>query len=259
LTGIVFRIKDGRPILTSFDEIKPDTQQRISYRIGSRYESLRIWLEEQAKSDRKEELDHVLSRLFGELLSQPSFGFYENLSGAEVVANLIESVKKFRWTMGDFLADEGIPVGKEYLGMILDGVIAAQYMRSWEEQSQEAVLLAPAYTFLMGNRPVAVQYWLDIGSHGWFERLNQPLTHPYVLSRNWQKSRKWGEADEIQTSSDALNRLINGLLSRCKDRVYLGLSELGEQGFESRGQLLQVFQRVLQRTARLISQDGLNG
>jgi hypothetical protein len=34
-------------------------------------------------------------------------------------------------------------------------------------------------------------------------------------------------------------------LQRCRERVYLGLSELGEQGYETRGPLLQALQRVL--------------
>ena len=41
----------------------------------------------------------------------------------------------------------------------------------------------------MMNRPVTVQFWLDVGSSGWYERLDQPLTHPQVLSREmarWQ-------------------------------------------------------------------------
>ena len=69
--------------------------------------------------------------------------------------------------------------------MVQDGVVAAQYVRSWQRQPKDAVLLAPAYTFLMSNRPVAHQFWLDVGGTGWWERLSQPLTHPYVLSRRW--------------------------------------------------------------------------
>ncbi len=66
-----------------------------------------------------------------------------------------------------------------------DGVIAAQYLEGWQTQAGEAVLIAPAFTFLMMNRPATVQFWLDAGSSGWWERLSQPLTQPYVLSRSW--------------------------------------------------------------------------
>jgi hypothetical protein len=100
---------------------------------------------------------------------------------------------------------------------------------------------------LMSNRPVSVQFWLDVGSRGWSERLYQPLTHPYVLSRAWEKGRIWTEYDEHAASSEILYRLARGLLRRCRDTIYLGMSEFSEQGYEERGPLLKVFQRLIQQ------------
>jgi hypothetical protein len=40
--------------------------------------------------------------------------------------------------------------------------------------------------------------------------------------------------------------LVSGLLHRCREKIYLGISSLGESGFEQRGELLRAFQRVLQ-------------
>lgn len=129
--------------------------------------------------------------------------------------------------------------------MVQDGVVAAQYIRSWQRQPKDAVLLAPAYTFLMGNRAVAHQFWLDVGGTGWWERLYQPLTQPYVLSRNWAEAAQWTDANEFAVRQDALAALLLGLLRRCREKVHLELSELGEQGSEQRGPLLQMVQRVL--------------
>jgi hypothetical protein len=67
-----------------------------------------------------------------------------------------------------------------------------------------------------------------------------------VLSRQWTPGRLWTDADEVLASQQALARLVSGLLHRCRERVYIGLSELGEAGFEQRGELLSAFQRVLQ-------------
>ena len=136
--------------------------------------------------------------------------------------------------------------------MLNDGVIAAQYLESWRTGDEEAVFVAPAYTFLLTNRPVTVQFWLDAGSSGWYERLAQPITHPYVLARGWDASigsagRIWTDADEVEQSREVLARLVSGLLRRCRERVYLGMSELGESGFEQRGDLLKAFQKVLQQ------------
>jgi len=111
----------------------------------------------------------------------------------------------------------------------------------------DAVLLAPAYTFLMRNQPVDVQFWLDIGGSGWWERLYQPLTHPYVLSRHWPREAIWTDGDEQEAQQATLHRLTQGLVRRCRRGLYLALSELGESGREQKGQLLQAVQRVLRR------------
>jgi hypothetical protein len=113
------------------------------------------------------------------------------------------------------------------------------------DEEEEAVLLAPAYTFLMYNRPVDYQFWLSIGSTGWWERLYQPLTHPYVLSRHWKSGDIWTDGHEVEAQTQVLLRLVLGLVRRCRVQIYLGISELGEQGYEQRGRLLQAIQQAL--------------
>ena len=244
LAEIVYRVKKGVSGLSSFDPIKPEMQERITYVLGQRYEGLREWIDDYTQHP-PEEFDFFLNRLFGELLSQPGYGFHHNLNAGEITANLIESARKFRWAIGEYPSDDKKPLGQEYLEMVQDGVVAAQYLRSWQIQEENAVLIAPAYTFLMRNQPVDVQFWLDIGSRGWFERLYQPLTQPYVLSRNWPEGQIWTDVEEYQTSQEALWRLTVGLIRRCRKMVFLGLSELGEQGYEQQGPLLKAIQRVL--------------
>jgi hypothetical protein len=247
LAEIVYRLRDFS--LSPFDQIKPEVQERITFVLGARYSSLRDWLLAYREGELLT-LDHFLRKLFGEVLSQPGFGFHRNLDAARVAASLIESVQKFRWAMQPALDSRSLDLGKEYIAMLQDGVIAAQYLEAWRAKADEAVLIAPAHTFLMMNRPVTVQFWLDPGSGGWAERLFQPLTHPYVLSRHWEHGRLWSDADEVAANQQTLVRLVTGLLRRCRGRVYLGLSNLGESGFEQRGVLLKAFQRVLQKTGQ---------
>jgi hypothetical protein len=132
--------------------------------------------------------------------------------------------------------------------MIQEGVLAAQYVGAWQIPPDDAVLIAPAYTFLLANQPVEYQFWLDVGSSAWAERLYQPLTHPYILSRRWQRDRVWTDVDEYEHNRDTLYRLVLGLARRCRKRIYLGLCEMGESGFEARGMLLRAIQVVLQQS-----------
>jgi superfamily I DNA/RNA helicase len=242
LADNLYQVENGLPIFLPFERLPANLQERVSYTIGNKYETLRTWIE-LYKDEGAEELDHFLTRLFGELLAQPGFGFHQNFTAGEICANLIESIQKFRWSAGELT----VPFGLEYLSMIREGVLAAQYIRSWSLQTENAVLIAPAYTFLMANRPVDVQVWLDPGNRSWVERIYQPLTHPYVLSRHWPTGRIWTDYDEVSTSEDALSRLVAGLMLRCRKKLYLGLATLGEQGYEQTGPLLRVFNNVLRR------------
>ncbi|MCZ2128460.1 MAG: AAA family ATPase [Anaerolineales bacterium] len=247
LTEIVYRRQDLR--LGGFAQIKTETQERITYAIGERYETLRQWLENY-RGETPPPLDFFLRRLFGEILSQPDFGFHANLDAIRVAASLVESIKKFRAAMESAQsADDGFDLGLEYIAMLQDGVIAAQYLESWRDEETDAVLIAPAYTFLMMNRPAAFQFWLEPGSDGWSQRVSQPLTHPYVLSRNWEAGRLWTDADEVAMETETLTRLVGGLLARCRTGIVLALSELGVSGFEQRGRLLRAFQKTLQGQA----------
>ena len=245
LTEIVYRSKDVT--LSTFDQINSDKQERITFTLGNRYSILRDWILNY-REIQPLPLDHFLRRFFGEVLSQPGFGFHRNLDAARVAASLIESVRKFRLAMEPAFVNLDHPdfdFGREYIAMLQEGVIAAQYLESWKTESEEAVLVAPAYTFLMMYKPVTLQFWLDAGSSGWYERLDQPLTHPQVLSRAWPRDRQWTFADEDQTNKETMARLVSGLLHRCREKLYLGISNLGESGFEQRGELLKAFQRVL--------------
>jgi hypothetical protein len=248
LTDIVYRVRDGIPRLNTFGQIIPSTQERITFHLGEKYDHLRLWLEEYHQSS-PADLDHFISMLFGEVLSQPGYGFHLNNVMSQVAANLIQSIRKFRKVAGKSIDEVRIPLGKEYIDMVHDGVIAAQYIPSWQIQEQEAVFIAPAYTFLINNYPVEIQFWLDVGNRSWAERMFQPLTHPYVLSRNWIDKKIWTDVEEVKAGDQVLYALVLGLLNRCRRKIYLGISEFNEQGYEQRGPLLQAFHRVLQATA----------
>ncbi|MDF1514588.1 MAG: hypothetical protein P1S60_12335, partial [Anaerolineae bacterium] len=249
LSQIVYRIKGGTGVLMPFEDIKPDMQERITYVLGNRYEGLRQWLT-QVQAEPQLELDYFLSRLFGELMSIPGFGFHNDPNAGQIAALLIESVRKFRWISADLPSDTA--VGEAYVRLVQQGVIASQYLVAWQEPEEDAVRLSPAYTFLLTNRPVRVQFWLNVGGSGWWERLYQPLTHPAVLSRRWPAGKPWTDEDEMESRQTSLYNLVLGLIRRCREKVYLGLSELGEEGYEQKGVLLGAIQRVLRQYSKTV-------
>ncbi len=242
---------NGRAELRPFENLKPDLQERIGFEVGARYDRVRTWLQDYAQADTPP-LDVFFARLFGEVLSQPGYGFHRQIDPGRITAQIVESARKFRQTVNpDPYAPTLDPkVGRDYVRMVSEGVVAATFVESVYAEKPNAVLLAPAYTFLLSNESVGYQFWLNAGSPAWWERLYQPLTHPYVLSRQWPPDKKWGDEDEVAARQATLLRLVRGLLRRCRTRIYLAISTLNEQGFEERGPLLTLMQQVLRETAK---------
>jgi len=249
-TIVYHSAKEPDQRLTAFHAINADVQERISYQFGERFDYLRNWLLEVLAQAEKPELDVFLSRIFGEVLSQPGFVFHDDFAAAALTSRLIESVRKFRRGVHSLIGQNEARIGAEYILMLERGVIAAQYLQSWEPQPDDTILLAPAHTFLMMNRPARYQFWLDIGNAGWWQRLYQPLTHPIVLSRRWQPGEKWSDINEMVYNTETLSRLANGLIRRCRDKILLYTAEVDQQGYESHGMLILALQNILRRMPR---------
>lgn len=232
--------------LGTFTIIRPETQERITYLLGEKYEALAEWLSSYQSSP-PVELDIFLSRFFGEILSQPGFGFHNQFDAASVTARLIESVQKFRRGTQAVQMEATNSLGCEYIQMVDEGIMAAQYLQPWFDQPADSIFIAPAYTFLMANRPVSYQFWLDIGSQGWWQRLFQPLTHPIVLSRHWSPGQIWTDGHEFGANQQQLSRLVTGLIRRCRRGIYMNFLGINEQGREQRGMLLTALQKIQRR------------
>ena len=222
--------------LRGFEEVRADVRDRVTYRLGESYEKLRVWLEAYASEDMLP-IDHFLSRLFGELLSQPGFGLYKDVQAGAQVGSVVESARKFRRAVADVLEREQEPVGKAYVEMVQEGVVSGFYAVEWADPP-DAVLIAPAHTFLLRNRSYGHMLWLDVGSTAWHRRIHQPLTNPYVLSKDWDRQDQWSASWEQRFETERLTRIVFGLIRRCTDSVYLYASELSAHGQEQTGDLL---------------------
>lgn len=254
LCRIVYRMQKNRFGFTTFDEIRPEIQERLTTQLGEKYTHFLDWLIYYQSGD-PEELEGFVNRLFSELLIQPGFDFESDYDVVNQVSRLIESIQKFQLAFSSVKSDLQTPAGVEYIQSVELGLISAQYITEWISRPQNAVEIAPAFTFLMENRPVAYQFWLDIGSPGWWERLYQPLTHPAVLSRHWQPGRIWGDADEMVYTEAQLSRITRGLCLRCRSKIFMSYLMLDERGGEQRGMFLSALRQLFKPPSLRSSAD----
>jgi hypothetical protein len=246
----------GPPILADLSGAAPGQAaqevgrlwERVGYQVRERYETLRVWLETYRQGESLP-VDLFLSRLFGELLSRPGYGFHDDLARARAYGRLVESAFKFREAVGpeDLVPSE--EVAREYVQLLWGGIASAEYLLD-RPQPEEGVILAPAYAYLTRDLRSAYQFWIDLGSDGWWHRPNQPLTHPYVLSARWPLGQPWRDVEEDRANREALARVILGLAARCTRGIFLGYSELGLDGQEQNGRLQRALMLALTRAGR---------
>ena len=260
-------IVSGKTLTRVDDQTK---WSRIGMRFYARYHALvdglnashtSLWPPAQGSASAAPEagllpLDLFWQRLFGDVLSREGFGLHTDHDAAAACDKLIRSARNFREVLETLPQADGGAAGEAtdlaFVSLLAQGLLAAQYavpsaVNTSAIPQENEVLLAPAFAYLTGDNQSQVQFWLDVNSLGWYERIHQPLTHPHVLSRRWQTGagRKWTDEDEHREQRGMLSRVVRGLAARCESRIYVASSQLSISGQENDGPLARAIQRVL--------------
>lgn len=274
ITDAVLRKMAGADIFALPILDDPAVWHRVGAPLRERYETLRCWLAQMDAGPPAPRhplaLDVFWQRLCAEVLSQPGFALHapDDAGPGEdrmICDKLIASARAFHDVFRQSgLAPHAVPhveppvvevpglaplpvddaaveVGLAYITVLIQGALAAQYApERTSDDGADAVFLAPIYTYLADDHRSRYQFWLDVNATTWHERFYQPLTHPYVLSREWTPGTRWTDVDEQRMSRELLARLVGGLAFRCRDAIYLAAGELTMAGQEESGMLAHI-------------------
>lgn len=233
------------PVIKRFSTLSPGMRDRITFKIGNRADSIIDWIEAAKSQDI--DLDVLFSRFFGDVLSQPGFTLHKRITKSSLIAALIESVQHFRTVIASLHEISASELGENYVSHVESGILSSLYLGEYAQVWPNEVLLSPAFSYLMQNHAVQHQIWLDVGNESWWERVYQPLTHPYVLSRNWQSGNQWTDKNETAISIESLSRIVSGLINRSREAIHLHSVLVNDRGAEERGLLLQCVQSLMKR------------
>lgn len=226
--------------LPDLDMIESFPKERFKDQLLKRYTQLRSWLQ---VFNPNAGYGSFISRIFGELLTQPDFGLHENVEAGKVAGRLMDSYSKFEQALESDCSETRKAI--DFIVSVRKGLLSGVYEEN--QESEDGVLITPVMSFLMRNQAVDYQFWMNTGSNGWCERLEQPLTQAYVLSRSWKTGQVWTTADDAELSKETLMHTVEGLLSRCRRKIFLGISVYDESGSQETGLLLQVLQGLFRR------------
>ena len=235
------------PQLGVFSDQSMLSEQQID-RIGEEpleaVEQLRIWLERHGnRGPDPLQPDFFLHRLFSELLSRPPFRQTPDMGQAAVCDWLIDMASRFRLAGDRVIEDSGEAVGLALVRGIYSGLVTsnppAGGSGSEADVEDDGVFISTIQTYLLEERPVAVQVWLETSATGWWDLPRQPLSNGFVLDPRWSINQTWTLEDDARIRNEQLSRIMTGLCSRCSHGVFLATSDLDRRGARQDGPLFQ--------------------
>ncbi|MCB0215766.1 MAG: hypothetical protein KDH92_03955 [Chloroflexi bacterium] len=224
-------------VLAAAEGLDARDRARIGPAAVEAYEGLRTWIGREGAtggearptfdpSDRPSgstRLEQRLTALVAALASwrPPAAG------EAAAFASLIEAAAEFR-AAAPVLEQRPGAWAADFKRLVLQGLVSVRAPEP-DDGDENAVLLAPAQTYLVEDQRHAVQLWLDAASPDWWSPPYQPLTNAWVLSPRWPEAQIWTRAIDREQRDQVLARLVAGLARRAETGIWV-LACLGEAG-----------------------------
>ena len=254
IVGGMFRPRksdDPDPIeydIRPFEALSEEKRGRISASLAGRFEILRRWIENQRKNKALSP-EKIISEFFNDILVLE--GFAKDPETNSGVRKVMDSMTKYREVL-DYLGDAkendpDLPGWEDYFRLVGLGMINAKYYEEIYAQPKDAVLISLTSAFISMDRTVDYQIWLNVGAPRWWERITGELTNDAILNRHWIPEKKWDVLTASAYNDSYMNRMIRGLLRRCRKQVKAYSSELSEAGMEQRSKLLLLFSALARR------------
>ncbi|MEZ4614140.1 MAG: hypothetical protein R2867_01310 [Caldilineaceae bacterium] len=228
LSRIIYPERRPTIELGRFGELVTEMQERITYTLGEAYDRLREWLYTYRANPDLVPLDQFFARLFGELLSQPGFGFHDDRDAARIANQLVDSARNFRWALENVAEAGGADRSafRVWGGNMWGWWSKVRWGLSMPGLATDWKLFLCTGLYLFDAQQTLPSVWLDIGSNGWWERLYQPRQPTYIALATVAGPAAW----VIWQNSPNGRRPCTSswLIRRTKTTIYLGISDWRE-------------------------------
>lgn len=225
---------------------------RLGYRATMAYEEIVAWIAEkrsliQKSWETKSDLTptHILNEAMQKFLAPVNHLPGDRLSA---LRELMETASHY-WQVNQRLRrldlqDKGtaatpdhVTVG-QFIQLLRRGTVTANpFPPAAIPTPPRGVTLATIFQYRSAKLSHRYHFWLDAGSPLWLSGGAASLFASPLFLRQWT-GRPWTVAEEQEAAEARLARILNDLLSRVSDRLYLCHSQLSTSGQEQTGPLL---------------------
>ena len=227
--------------LSPSDLLEPAVLARVGAEMVDLVDRLRAWL---LAAGGEYPVDTFLYRLFNELLALPDYRPVPDVAGAAICEWLVETAGRLRDSGRSIGLETEADIGIALVDGINQGLVTSNPPDLGDPPDPNGVMISTAYGFLLSERVVDVQVWLESAAQGWWDIPRQPLSNVFVLAKSWGTDRLWTMEEEMRTRNQLLSQVTRGLVSRCRRGVVLAHNELDRRGQEQDGHLWRALQMV---------------
>lgn len=228
---------------------------RLGYKATTAYEALRQWLEQQRDAATPTSATSqyltlspvfVLDRIVQEFCSPQNLA-YDQLA---TLRELMETAQRY-WEVETRLRQVEEPpatladtVG-QFIQLLRRGTITANpFPMHYLGQPRPAVLIATTFQYRAARQRHRWHFWLDAGAPNWYGGGAVVLWGAPLFLHSWQ-GQPLSLMGEVEQDQAQLERLLQDLLSRVTERVFLCYSDLSVNGQEQVGPLLPLVDAAL--------------
>ena len=223
------------------ESLATELQERVGLEMVALVDQLREWL--LAAGD-QHPVDSFLYRLFNDLLARSPYQPSADVAGAAICEWLVATAGRLRETGRSIGLETEAEVGVALIEGINQGLVTSNPPDLGDPPDPDGVMISTAYGFLLSERVVDVQVWLETAAMGWWDIPRQPLSNVFVLAASWEPGRLWTMEEEMRTRNRLLSQVARGLVSRCRRGILLAHNELDRRGQEQDGHLWRALQLV---------------
>lgn len=211
---------------------------RLTYQSLESYNQIREWIDQN-----KEKINHGNNHLLGVIDNILEHFFLNieklNYSQLATIREFRETAQHF-WEIQQRLKNQNInDILTQLINLLRKGTITANPLPmatipALNAMETKAVAIASVYQYRSSRVHHRWQFWLDIGTNYWSQS-GELLASPIFL-KSWQPNSQI-ISEEIESENERLTRIMQDLLARVTEKIFLCYSELDVKGSEQTGKL----------------------
>lgn len=208
----------------------PEIEELISIDIDkeyiNKYEILRNWIYENTNSEL--DMDKFLKKMFLDILLPLNVNA-ENLSTCNYLTNLAKSFIDYADENEKFKNNKN----KLFIDMISKGIRVSD---TRDDIESNGIKVWSSYSYLLSSKKSKIQIWTDSSSDVWHQIGIKKYHNSFIFLRE-NKGEKWNFDNEQLYRYKQTKSVVDRLLRKASDKVYIYSSEFNSNGYEQTGEL----------------------